>query len=232
MSTKVFGLVAGTTNPTSYGVELDGAGVAAIVHCRNATLGGAVLASDAGINAIFGVVCPPADGIAGAVEVRYVIGQQSSLEGFGWFADFPVQDQVNDELSAFAGAQTTLSSSDVPELTIGASALIIQTWQSWTLVIPPGDYVPPPPPQPAFAVKGRALYRYTTHDMLTGEYIDDIYPVSPVYGKRLNEPGTFSGSLPIPNSRVAAAVRRVIPRLKSDLTTGPGRVQIRVWRDG
>ncbi|MBF8194394.1 hypothetical protein ITP53_53810, partial [Nonomuraea sp. K274] len=135
--------------------------------------------------------------------------------------------------SAIIAARTSLSSAGLPVLDINADQpAFIGGWQAWTVIVAPGDTVPPPPPQPAFAVSGRALYRFTAHDFSTGDYIDDIYPRDVEYTKRIREPGTFSGSLPIPNRRVAAAVRRVIPKVKSDLSTGPGRVEIRIWRDG
>ncbi|MET7333264.1 hypothetical protein [Nonomuraea sp. NPDC005650] len=235
LHTRVYGQIAGVFSPSSYGVELDGDGMVAILHGRAATLAGIELVSDAGtFGTDAGIPCPAADGQVAAIEVRYVVGVSAFLPLTWLSAGYPVEDQAlgGSDLGAYLGARTTMSSADLPVKRIRPEPAIVNTWQAWTLVVPPGDYVPPPPPVPAYAAKGRALYRYTAHDFLTGTYIDDIYPRDPRYSKRLSEPGTFTGSLPIPNSRVAAAVRRIIPKTRSDLTTGPGRVEIRVWRDG
>lgn len=232
---RVYGTVVGTTYPSSYAVELgdDAEGTVGLMHLRGATLADILLVSDSGgLLSDTGIPCPAASpGVAGGVEVRYCVGFTDS--GLGASSTFPVEDEGEGAGSAaYVGARTSLSSSGLPGRTIGGGFGLIVGWQAWTVIVAPGDYVPPPPPRPAYAVQGRALYRYTAHDLLTGGYIDDLYPRDPVYSKRLIEPGTFTGSLPIPNPRVARAVRRVIPLLKSDLSTGPGRVEIRVWRDG
>ncbi|MER7363565.1 hypothetical protein [Nonomuraea wenchangensis] len=235
LCSRVFAQVVGTAIPSSYAVEIDGDGMAALLHGRGATLAGIAVVSNSGIFATpdSGATAPAAPGAVAAIAARYVIGDASSFFGTGWGgATFPVEDGVAGNVGAQLGALTTLSSNNLPASRFTPSAPLVDRWQAFTIVIPPGDYVPPPPPVPAFAVKGRALYRYTAHDLLTGQYIDDLYPRDPVYSKRASEPGSFTGSLPIPNSRVARAVRRVIPKLKSDLSTGPGRVEIRVWRDG
>lgn len=235
LHTRVFATVAGTTNPSAYAVELDGEGVVAFLHGRGATLAGIVLASDSGTFAspAAGALCPAADGAVAAIEARYVVGDAASFFGTDWVpVGYPVEDHVFGDVGAYLGAQTTLSSTDLAARRIAPTAAVVELWQAWTLLILPGDYVPAPPPVPAFAVKGRALYRYTAHDMLTGQYIDELYPRDVTYGKKASEPAPFSGSMPVPNARVARAVRRIIPKLKTDLTTGPGRVQIRVWRDG
>ncbi|MFC3980160.1 hypothetical protein [Streptosporangium jomthongense] len=129
------------------------------------------------------------------------------------------------------GAKGLVSSADLPQLQFSSST--VSAWTTYTLVVQPGATVPSTPPVPAFTPgRGSALYRYTAHDFLTGEYRDDLYPQGVTYDKRISEAGAFSGTLPVPNRRVAQAVRRVIPLTRSDLTTGPGRIEIRIWRDG
>jgi hypothetical protein len=239
--TRVFTQVAGTLNPSSYAVFLaeDTVGKVALVHLRGATVAGLLLVSDVGGEGGGGLIAVAPDaspGEAGAAEIRFVIG--ADLDTFTWTPQraYPASGQKADNTStAWAGTRTTLSSAGLAELTFSADtptggALV---WQAWTLLVPAGDYVPPPPPKPAFTPgAGSSLWRYTAHDMLTGQYRDDLYPQDPDLDKRIGEPGRFTATLPIPNARVAAAVRRVIPRFKSDLTTGPGRIEIRVWRDG
>ncbi|MEV4837798.1 hypothetical protein AB0K05_24970 [Nonomuraea sp. NPDC049486] len=234
--TRLYAQVAGTTNPTRYRVELGAfdSGLVALAHLRDATLSNLIIESTSGGFRESGVPCPAAaPGVAGGAEIRVALAYNSvddlNFSGGG----YTHQDQAVENGDAiWAGARTSLSSTDLPQQTISTRGDFVIAWQSWTIIVSPANTVPPPPPVPAFAVSGRALYRYTAHDFKTGEYIDDIYPRDVEYSKRLREPGSFSGSLPIPNQRVARAVRRVIPKVKSDMTTGPGRVEIRIWRDG
>jgi hypothetical protein len=234
LPTRLFAHVAGPTNPGSYAVELgDGnLGMMALAHLRGATLSSLAIESTSG-GFRSDVPCPEASpGVAGGAEIRVAIAYNIAVDVAFSGGGYPREDQAADEgVAVYIGAQTSLSSADLDQQVIATSEFVLG-WQAWTVVVSPGSTVPPPPPVPAFAVSGRALYRYTAHDFLTGTYIDDIYPRDVEYGKRFREPSPFTGSLPIPNRRVARAVRRVIPKVKSDLTTGPGRVEIRIWRDG
>ncbi|MFI6904895.1 hypothetical protein ACIBKY_26780 [Nonomuraea sp. NPDC050394] len=236
--TRLYASVTSPDNPGSYAVELgDGdRGLVGLLHLRGATLSGILAVTDSGgIAPEAGVPCPAASpGVAAGVEVRYCIAGNPIVPITFAPEGMAVEDQAHDggNTSAFLGARTSLSSAALPVRHIDPGLAVVAAWEAWTLIVAPGDYTPEPPPVPAYAVKGRALYRYTAHDLLSGQYIDDIYPRDPVYSKRLREPGRFSCSLPIPNTRVAAAVRRIIPKLRTDLTAGPGRVQIRIWRDG
>lgn len=242
-NTRVFTQVAGTLNPTSYAIYQDDEpgtrGMATLVHLRGAIPDGLLLVSDAdgeGTGNLDAVAPDASPGSAGGIEVRYVVGVD--LAPVTWTPQQPytVTDQQPDEdLSAWAGTRVMLSSTGLPDLPIAANTDIggVLSWQAWTLVVLAGDYVPPPPPTPAFTPgSGSSLWRYCAHDFATGAYIDDLYPVDPSLEKRIGEAAPFTGTLPIPNTRVAAAVRRVIPRFKDDLSTGPGRVEIRIWRDG
>lgn len=231
--TRVYVQVAGASNPSHYAVSPTSGGsvLIALVHVRGVTAAGFVAVSQSGDGPLVAPALSP--GTAGAVQIRwgYAVLPVSTVWGSGGYTvhdDAATDDGIQ---SVWVGSSATLSSSDLPAATLPSDAGA-ELWWAWTILLLPGDYVPPPPPVPAFAARGRALYRYTAHDLLTGDYIDDLYPRDVTYDKRISEPGAFSGSLPIPNSRVARAVRRVIPKTSADLTTGPGRVEIRVWRGG
>lgn len=238
LHTVVFATVAGTATPTRYAVEVDGIGTSAIagtLHLRGATPAGILAVVDSGGISANSLPCPDASpGAAGGVEVRYALGYSGQFDVLFGFGQMPTEGQATTgDIGAYLGARTSLSSQGLPTRRINLLGSIVTVWQTWTLVIQPGDYVPPPPPVPAFTQgAGTALYRYTAHDLMTGTYIDDIYPADVAYDRRILEPGRFSGTLHVPNTEVAAAVRRIIPRHKSDLSTGPGRVEIRIWRDG
>lgn len=236
-SIRLYTQVAPPDNPTTYAINLEAGktGLVTLAHLRGATPAGLLLVSSGGIGQ---PAIPPAatPGAAGGVELRYVWGTIGISGAPEWVPDRGYDVDTRGEtgtMSAWAGASTMLSSADLPEVEV-TSVTGVALWQAWTLVVLAGDYVPPPPPLPAFTpAKGSALYRITAHDFLTGEYRDDLYPAEGwTYDKRLNESGAFNATLPIPNKRVAAAVRRIIPRVKSDLTKGPGRIEIRIWRDG
>ncbi|MEU4332321.1 hypothetical protein [Nonomuraea dietziae] len=241
INTRVFTQVAGSLNPTTYAIRQDDAsgtrGTATLIHLRGTTPAGLLLVSDGGGEGLGNPTPKVPDaspGSAGGIEVRYVVG--TDLTPLTWTpgGSYPTSGQgQTGTMAAWAGAKVMLSSSGLPDLTVTPSTGGVLFWQAWTLVVAAGDFVPPPPPTPAFTPgKGSSLWRYTAHDFLTGQYRDDLYPQDPSLDKRIGEPGSFTGTLPIPNARVAAAVRRVIPRFKSDLTTGPGRIEIRIWRDG
>ena len=237
--TIVLATAAGTDNPTTYEVEYDGGSDAlvGVLHIHGATLAQILLQAQGGGDLLIdeGVPCPDASpGVAGGVEARYALGFNSTFDIVWNFGQFPEegQDAESGGLSAYLGARTSLSSADLPVLDIEPLTAFISGWQGWTVIVSPGDTVPPPPPVPSFANRGRSLYRVMAHDIMTGDYIDDLYLKNWEFDKRVLEPGQLTGTIPIPNGRVAAAVRRVIPKLKSDLSTGPGRVEIRIWRDG
>lgn len=75
-------------------------------------------------------------------------------------------------------------------------------------------------------------YSYRAHDLLTDAFIADLELSDVSYSRRIGEPGTFSATIPIPNPTVADRVAAVIPRHPDDLSTGPGRTVIHVYRNG
>lgn len=234
--TRVFTQVAGSNNPRNYLVEVPGGGVVGLLHLRNATPAGMRLETLAGGFREDGRVPTPAltPGAAGGVEVRYAVVWNPIFDLFWDWGGFDEEDQGGGFGSyAFLGANTRYTGAGLPSRWLEHDSVFVSAWQSWTLVFEAGDYVPPPPPAPKFTQgMGRALYRYTAHDLMTGGYLDDLYPQDVSYDKRIGEPGAFSCRLPIPNRTVAEAVRRIIPRVREDLTTGPGRFEVRIWREG
>jgi hypothetical protein len=136
--------------------------------------------------------------------------------------------------AAVAAASRQLASSNPVDgadfaFTVGAFV----TYGITILVPSAGAPVPTPPPLLPFTPgRGISLYRYTVHDFISGAYKADIYPRNVYFDARIGEPGTFTGTLDIPNSRVAEQIWKVIPRTSEDLLTGPGRITIRIWRGG
>ncbi|MGI5274901.1 hypothetical protein ACQEUU_37610 [Nonomuraea sp. CA-218870] len=88
------------------------------------------------------------------------------------------------------------------------------------------------PPPPAFTPgRGSALYRYV-FTRWDGTYLDDLELSGVTFDRRIGQPGTFSASVPLPNSRIVQRVRRVIPSDPAELAAGPGVVTCVILRDG
>ncbi len=74
-------------------------------------------------------------------------------------------------------------------------------------------------------------YRYLICDLLTDEEIVDIEFEGVSYDHRVNQPGVFSGRLPLTDDRLSKRWNRVMPRDTTDLTAGIGRCICHVIRD-
>lgn len=92
----------------------------------------------------------------------------------------------------------------------------------------------PPPTVPALPSSEQVVhYTYEFSDLLTDALICkdlDLRDVS--YERRIGEAGTFSASLDITDEISAAKVARIVPRYPEDLSTGPGRSVVNVYRNG
>ncbi|MEV4457003.1 hypothetical protein [Microbispora sp. NPDC049633] len=140
--------------------------------------------------------------------------------------------QSRQYVSASMASRPIVSSTQVPAAAFRLGRTVGES-MGFTILIPTTGSTPTPPVIPDTAPgRGSGLYRYMCHDLLTGSYITDIRPSDCTFDRRLGEPGTFSATLPVPNETVAEEVARIIPRLSSDLSTGPGRFTVRIWRAG
>ncbi|WP_067184648.1 hypothetical protein [Microtetraspora niveoalba] len=165
----------------------------------------------------------PSGGVSWSTPAGYLPVTSSTQQSRGFVATTMV-------------ARTLVTSAPLGSVTLTSNVTLAAS-HGFTVIVPSGDGgggdVPTPPSFPAFTpAKGSALYRYTVHDMITGAYRQDIYPTDVTFDRRIGEPGTFSATLPIPNARRADEVARIIPRHASDLTSGPGRIIVHVWRAG
>lgn len=95
-----------------------------------------------------------------------------------------------------------------------------------------GTPVPPPEPEPSIPPSKDIHYRYKFCDLLTDVRITDLDLSDVSYDRRIGEPGTFSATIPIPSAEVAEKVAAIIPRYPEDLSTGPGRTVVHVYRNG
>lgn len=98
-----------------------------------------------------------------------------------------------------------------------------------------GETPPAPPPTvPALPSDARVVhYTYEFVDLLTDAQICkdlDLRDVS--YERRIGEAGSFSASLDITDEVSAGKVARILPRHPEDLSTGPGRTLVHVYRNG
>lgn len=75
-------------------------------------------------------------------------------------------------------------------------------------------------------------YRYQFCDLRTDQHIVDLPLTGVSFDRRICEAGTFSATLPIPHATVAELAALVVPRVPGDVSRGPGRTVVHVWRNG
>lgn len=74
-------------------------------------------------------------------------------------------------------------------------------------------------------------YRYRFADLLTDAPICELELEDVRFDRRIIQPGSFSARVPVPNARVAAEVRKIIPTTPQELQSGPGRVVVHAYRN-
>ncbi|GAA1994423.1 hypothetical protein GCM10009799_20670 [Nocardiopsis rhodophaea] len=77
-----------------------------------------------------------------------------------------------------------------------------------------------------------ARYRYVFADLVSDRTIDELDLADVKFDRRICQAGAFSATLPVPNRAMADRAARVVPRLDGDLSTGPGRTVMHVYRAG
>ncbi|MBG0830503.1 hypothetical protein HS041_22335 [Planomonospora sp. ID67723] len=198
-----------------------------------------------------GIIVEPATGTtaptatpssASGLELRYAAGLTFAGGSISWQAPTGYIERSDVQSSIWTSsvlATRSLASSNPVGATTLTPSTSLYVSHALTIIVPSsggsgsGGPPPTPPTFPAFVpARGSALYRYTIHDLLTGAYVDDIYPTGVSFDKRIGEAGQFTATLPIPNAAVAEVVSHIIPRTPSDLSKGPGKFVIHVLRDG
>ncbi|HEY9521917.1 MAG TPA: hypothetical protein VIR33_01655 [Thermopolyspora sp.] len=179
----------------------------------------------------------------GGTELRFAGGTDAFGSTPSWTVGTGITRYTSD-LQSGVWVSAVLGSREVTSGGPTGTSVFDSHWpmtfvQAVTILVPAagagggGGQAPTPPTYPTFTpALGTALYRYTAHDLLTGVYKFDLYPRDVTYDRRIGEPGQFSATLDIPNSKVAEQVAAIVPRQPSDLSTGPGPTVIHVWRGG
>lgn len=240
--TKVYRRIATGSEPAYYTItQAPGAdGVAAILIIRNASAAGIVVRSDGAEQFTDEITCPGATPpSAGCLDLRWAAGTMFLPGGVVFFGEPPgfdlvIQDQSGLYAAAALAERTRLSSAPVPSATWDVYPFV-EVWQGLTILIPPGTAGGEPPAPTPFPVgtlgRGRGLWRYAIHDLLTGAYIDDIYPEQVSMDRRIGEPGAFSCTIPVPNAAEGRKIRKIFSATPAEnIGTGPGRSVIHVWR--
>ncbi|MET8985818.1 hypothetical protein ABZW49_10255 [Nonomuraea wenchangensis] len=89
----------------------------------------------------------------------------------------------------------------------------------------------PPPPSWAPGV-GDALYSYRFRRLRDGQFLGFLDLTNVSFDKRINQPGSFSATVPIPSREVGDLVAEVFPRDGSTLNAGAGVVVVDIIRGG
>lgn len=236
-----------SAEPSTYQLkQASGAvGVATVILVKDSGLG--VVITGESIEAfdfdgLGGVQTPganPPSGSGSNLDLRVCVG-------FGFFTSdwddptgyTPLLTSGNGFISVHVAGRALYSSAPVGSRMFASDGYVAGS-AGYTFIFPQGSstgggsYEPPPPVVPPFTPgKGNSPYRYTAHDLRTGVYITDVELTGVYFDRRIGEPGTFSATIPLANAVQAAKARKIVPRKSSDLSTGPGRTTIRIWRDG
>ncbi|WP_017578600.1 hypothetical protein [Nocardiopsis valliformis] len=75
-----------------------------------------------------------------------------------------------------------------------------------------------------------SFYRYQFCDLVTDRPIAELDLGGVRFDRRICQAGAFSGSVPVTSPEVADKVAKVAGRRDNDLTSGPGRTVVHVWR--
>lgn len=74
------------------------------------------------------------------------------------------------------------------------------------------------------------VYRYQFCDLTTDTHITDLPLTGVRFDRRICQPGSISATIPVPNRTIADRAALVVPRAHDDITCGPGRTVLHVWR--
>ncbi len=232
--TKVWWKVAGTSEPASYGFQQTATrqSIAAVVCVTDAPAVAPLIGSTQNTDSDATVSCPALSAsTAPGVTIRWAAGLQSGSTSWSQPAGHTerVDRNMGEATAALDTATRTLTGS-TGAATLTASTLPIFS-HGFTVDIG-GTSIPPPEPEPAIPPSKDIHYRYVAADLLTDDFIATLDLADVSYDRRIGEPGSFSATIPIPSATVADKVATIIPRYPDDLSTGPGRVVIHIYRNG
>lgn len=233
---RIMGKVVGSNEPTSYQVALgddDTFSVVTILAIAEGALSGIVTAS------ADGSIAPAATpGNASGLEIRYAaaaaLNQVVSWAQLSGYSGLDIQ--VGNLTTSAIAVRQYVSSSTVPARDLSPSPNIFPAGAFTLLVKSAGSGGSTPPTPPTFPAstpgKGESNLRYTVHDLLTGQYVDDISPSGVTLTKFFNEPGSWRGRLDLANRAEARKINEIFPADPTDLTSGPGRLVVHTWASG
>lgn len=231
----IFGkLAVADESDVPYQVQLGGglASTATVMAIRQATLADIVIATNPD-QAIAPAATPPA---ASGLEIRYAVSFAFSTITWPQLPGYSGADiQADVHISAAIAARPYLSSAPVADVDMTPTPDTYAE-HAITILLKSGGGGSQPPTPPTFPAstpgKGESNVRVTIHDLLTGEYMDDIAPAGLTLSKYLSEPGSWRGRLDLAHRDQAAKANRLFPADPGDLTSGPGRLVAHTWLSG
>lgn len=238
VGSRVWWKIAGPNEPSSYGF-VNGSGLAVVAIAAISDADGAIprINSQKNSPSDDSVTAPSviATNSAG-VTLRWAAAVLSSSGS--WMSPPGHTELMDRSVPSLGAASLAFRSRPVP----GATGPATFTWNGQLGITPifshgftvdvGGTAVPPPEPEPAIPPSKDIHYRYEFADLLTDDFIANLDLSDVSYDRRIGEAGTFSATIPIPSSKVAAKVAAIIPRYPEDLSTGPGRTVCHIYRNG
>ncbi|MFI6510145.1 hypothetical protein ACIBCT_21275 [Streptosporangium sp. NPDC050855] len=247
--TKIWKRIA-SNEPSTYTISQGGTadGVAVMLAISGAGTGLVVETISRSSQTIFIQTPAATPSTIGCLELRWAAGVRFASTSIEWFTPAGYDSLV--ELQSRTHATGVLTERALTgNAPVGVaeflSSLGLNVWNGITILVPPpsgsggpgGEPPPPtsPPPTIPAIPSGEQVvhYTYVFADLLTDHQICkdlDLYDVS--YERRIIEAGTFSASLVVTDEATAAKVARIVPRHPDDLSTGPGRTVVHVYRNG
>ena|GEM_PF-1946348 len=238
VSTKVYRRVVAADEPSSYRVVQPSTArtTVMIIVVRGGGAAGLRAIVQSGIAGVDNAVVTPSGvpATGSGVDIRVAVGYRSYSATPSW--RYPAGYSYLDEADSGSRLMVTAAHRAIVSTGVLGEAVFrqtsgINTYIGITLLVPATDSAPTAPDVAPWAPgRGLGIYRYTVHDLLTGAYLSDVQLTNVTFDRRINEPGTFSATIPVPNATVARQVAQIIPRHADDLGAGPGRITIRIWR--
>lgn len=209
--------------------------VCAIVAVSGAT--GTPQVAQSGSDVLSGAVSTPSVTPSGVndLELRWATGSTEGPQVWSAPATYTLRTQLQsgDFIGGALAAKQLSSSAATGSLTFSPTPGVGPR-QGFTIALLSGDDPGEGPVQEPDGTPPSAdiHWRYIFVDAATDAYKTDLDLDNVSLDRRINQPGTLSADVPMPNPVIVEKVAKVIPRYASDLSTGPGRTICHVLRNG
>lgn len=186
----------------------------------------------------FGSVAPAATpSTASGIEIRYGAGLTNVAVTWQQLAGYSGLDIQTPSLltTATIAVKPYLSTTQLPARDLGPAPPPFDK-HAFTIIVASsggGGTTPTPPTFPASTPgRGEGHIRTSVHDLLTGDYYDDIFPSGLTLSRLNSQPGAWRGRLDLASRSEARKIGEMFPPDYGSMTAGPGRLVAHTYRSG